>query len=132
MTRLLTSICLSVMLALPSMTLPAAAQTTTDGCMSIEAVMDNLANTPAEDRQGVSLIIMADQPATDFLAEAVRMFGPPPGRDVAKVETLLVIRKEGNGALVKLVEGIEACSPDLMLSETSYQKIMTALKGITI
>ena len=72
MTRLLTSICLSVMLALPSMTLPAAAQTTTDGCMSIEAVMDNLANTPAEDRKGVSLI-MADQPATDFLAEAVRM-----------------------------------------------------------
>lgn len=132
MTRLLTSICLSVMLALSSMTLPATAQDTTKGCEAVETILDTVANTTPEDRKGVSIIIMTDQPAQDFLAEAVRTYGPPPGRDVTKVETLLVIRKEGNGALIKLVEGIEACSPDLMLSEGAYQKIMTALKGTTI
>ncbi|UUV44776.1 hypothetical protein RCRUDOLPH_9 [Rhodobacter phage RcRudolph] len=131
MTRLLTSICLSVMLALPSMTLPAAAQTP-EGCTSIEAVIDTIANADPAERAKTTLIVMTDQPARAFLDEAVRLFGNPPNRDVADVGTLLILHKEGQGALVMLAEGIAVCPPNLMLSEQTFERIMSAIKGITI
>lgn len=131
MTRLLTSICMIVLLALSSPA-PSAAQGTPEGCTSIEAVIDTLAKAAPEDRAKTTLIIMTGKPAQDFIAEAVRMFGPRPGRGFSDVGTLLILRKEGSGALVMLAEGIAICPPDLMLSEDKFGQIMQALEGTEI
>lgn len=131
MTRLLTSICMTVALALSSATVTAA-QGTPEGCTSIEAVIDTIASAAPEEREKTTLIIMTDEPAKAFIAEAVRLFGAPPNRDVGSVGTLLILHKQGQGALVMLAEGIAVCPPNLMLSEQTFERIMTAIKGIAI